>query len=247
MALYDAIGGSYSATRRADPRIEAQIWRELRGCESVLNVGAGTGNYEGGGRVRAAVEPSRTMIRQRAASSAPAVMAVAEHLPFADQSFDGVMSVLSTHHWQDRRAGLSELRRVARKAIAVLTHSPEAGRSAWLFRDYLPGAVALDEPVMDFEATCRNLGATSVTAVPVPWDCSDGFLLAFWRRPEAYLDPNVRAGMSIFSRLNAAEVSDGIDRLRADLASGQWQRRNAAILDLDEYDAGYRLVSWRAG
>ncbi|MGD9932412.1 MAG: class I SAM-dependent methyltransferase [Dehalococcoidia bacterium] len=246
MALYDSIGRTYSATRRPDPRIQALLWGELDGCDSVLNVGAGTGNYEDPDRVVAAVEPSRTMIDQRPANGAPAVMAVAEQLPFADQSFDGVMSVLSTHHWGDRQAGLAELRRVARRAVVILTHDPDGSTDAWVLRDYFPGAPALDRPIMDIEAVRRGLGATRVAPVPVPWDCTDGFFLAFWRRPEAYLDPEVRAGMSIFKRLSEAEVNDGVNRLRDDLASGAWERRNAELLNRDTMDVGYRLVSWRA-
>lgn len=246
MALYDSIGQTYSATRRPDPRIQSLIWSKLEGCNTVVNVGAGTGNYEEPERVTVAVEPSRTMIAQRPGGSAPTVMAVAEHLPLADESFDGVMSVLSTHHWRDRRAGIAELRRVARRAVAVLTHDPEAATDAWLLRDYFPTATVLDRPIMDFEGVCRDLEATSVTVVPVPWDCRDGFLLAFWRRPEAYLDPHVRSGTSIFKRLPADEVEAGVSRLRADLESGAWTRRNAAILGLDDLDLGYRLVCWHA-
>ncbi len=246
MALYDSIGRTYSATRRSDPRIHALLWQRREGCKTVLNVGAGTGNYEERGRVVAAVEPSRTMIGQRPPDSAPAVMAVAERLPLADQSVDGVMSVLSTHHWRDRRAGIIELRRVARRAVVILTHDPDGSAEAWILRDYFPEAIALDRPNMDFEGVCRELGATSVTPVPVPWDCRDGFFLAFWRHPEAYLDPEVRAGMSIFKRLSEAQVEEGVGRLRDDLASGAWQRRNVEILNREAIDVGYRLVTWRA-
>ncbi|MCA9830351.1 MAG: class I SAM-dependent methyltransferase [Dehalococcoidia bacterium] len=246
MALYDSIGKTYAVTRRPDPRIEALLWRQLDGCESVVNVGAGSGNYEARGRVVVAVEPSRAMIRQRSPGSAATVMAVAEHLPLADKSFDGAMSVLSTHHWHDRATGLLELKRVARKAVVILTHSPDDAADMWVLRDYFPGAAGLDRPIMDFDGLCRDLGATSATPVPVPWDCVDGFFLAFWRRPEAYLDPTVRSGMSIFKRLSAEEVEAGLARLRDDLDSGAWASRNAELLHLDAIDIGYRIVSWRA-
>ena len=42
--------------------------------------------------------------------------------------------------------------------------------------------------------------------MPIPHDCRDGFLMAYWRRPEAYLDPAVRANISVFALLPAAEV-----------------------------------------
>jgi hypothetical protein len=78
--------------------------------------------------------------------------------------------------------------------------------------------------------------------VPVAHDWEDGFLFAFWRRPEAYLDPVVRANISVFSRLDEAEVADCVARLQADLDSGAWARRNADVLAADELDGGYRLM-----
>ncbi len=246
MAVYDTIGTRYSATRRTDPRIAALVWKELEGCARVVNVGAGTGNYEIPDRVAVAVEPARTMVRQRPTGYPPAVQAIAEQLPFRDGEFDAAMSILSTHHWRDRPAGLAEMRRVARKVVTVLTHDPAAAADAWLIGDYFPGAMAVDRPLLDFEGTCRSLKAKRVTPVPVPWDCVDGFLLAFWRRPEAYLDPAVRSGMSVFTRMPDAEVDNGLARLRADLDSGAWGRRHAELLRMTELDLGYRLVTWLA-
>jgi DNA-binding transcriptional MerR regulator len=91
--LYDAIGGAYTATRRTDPGIAASIWDALGDARTVLNVGAGTGSYEPPDRDVTAVEPSAVMRAQRPAGAAPCVAAVAESLPFADQSFDAAMAV----------------------------------------------------------------------------------------------------------------------------------------------------------
>src|SRR3954449_10082140 len=88
----------------------------------------------------------------------------------------------------------------------------------------------------------RPLGDIDLRPVPIPHDCHDGFLGAFWRRPEAYLDPTVRAGISVFSMLPRDEVAAAVDALRADLASGAWARRNADILDREELDLGFRVV-----
>jgi hypothetical protein len=63
--LYDTIGATYTATRRTEPRIAAQLWAALGDARTVLNVGAGTGSYEPPGRDVTAVEPSALM---RAAS-----------------------------------------------------------------------------------------------------------------------------------------------------------------------------------
>jgi hypothetical protein len=61
--LYDTIGATYTATRRTEPRIAAQVWAALGGARTVLNVGAGTGNYEPPDRDVTAVEPSTVMVR----------------------------------------------------------------------------------------------------------------------------------------------------------------------------------------
>ncbi len=76
----------------------------------------------------------------------------------------------------------------------------------------------------------------------VPADCTDGFLAASWRRPEMYLDPAVRAGISAFHSLPEDEVRAGLAALEADLASGAWHRRHGDLLEAEEFDGGYRLV-----
>jgi hypothetical protein len=73
-------------------------------------------------------------------------------------------------------------------------------------------------------------------------DCTDGFGAAYWRRPGAYLDPMVRAGMSMLAQLDDTVVQPGIDRLASDLESGRWHRRHDDLLRRDQLDTGYRLV-----
>ncbi|MBS0657842.1 MAG: methyltransferase domain-containing protein [Verrucomicrobia bacterium] len=237
-ALYDRIGLDYANLRRPDPRLAAVIQRALGDARTVLNVGAGTGSYEPPDRDVTAVEPSAEMIRQRSPQAAPAVQASAQDLPFPDASFDAAMAILTIHHWPDQAAGLRELRRVARGRIVLLTFDPAA--RPWL-TDYLPELAALDERQMPALADyARWLGPVEITPVPIPHDCSDGFLYAYWRRPAAYLDPRLRAGSSSFWALRESEA--GLARLQADLASGAWERRYAELRALDEYDAGYRLV-----
>ena len=238
-ASYDTIGVNYSDLRRPDPRIEQVIWRALGPAGTVLNVGAGTGSYEPLDRKVMAVEPSWEMIRQRRPSAAPVIQAFAEDLPFEDASFDASMASLTVHHWSDKERGLKEMRRVARDRVVILTYDP-AHRGFWLM-DYFPQLVTMDEAQMprlsDYEAW---LGPVDVSAVPIPHDCADGFLYAYWRRPAAYLDPRTRAAMSSFWAMD--DTSEGLERLASDLESGAWTQRYAEILDLDEHDIGYRLV-----
>lgn len=237
-ALYDRIGTSYASLRKPDPRIARQINDALGEAQTVLNVGAGTGSYEPVDRAVTAVEPSIEMIRKRPPDAASVLQALAENLPFEDKAFDAAMAILTVHHWADQAAGLRELRRVTRGPIVILTFDPAA--RPWL-TDYLPELSALDEEAMPrMSDYARFLGDVEVRPVLVPHDCTDGFLYAYWRRPEAYLDPAIRAGSSSFWKLDNLEA--GLGRLADDLASGAWARRYAALLDADSYDAGYRLV-----
>lgn len=238
-ATYDTIGINYANLRKPDPRIEAAVWRALGSAETVLNVGAGAGNYEPIDRQITAVEPSEEMIAQREASSATVIQGSAEDLPFEDKSFAASMASLTVHHWTDKKKGLQEMRRVTRGPVVLLTYDP-AFRGFWL-TDYFPELITLDEGQMprisDYETW---LGPVDVEAVPIPHDCTDGFLAGYWRRPAAYLDPRARAAMSSFWKVG--DVSTGLARLEADLKSGEWERQNAHLLGLDECDCGYRLV-----
>ncbi len=237
-AKYDRIGDSYADLRKPDDRIAAAIHGALGGAKTVLNVGAGTGSYEPTDRLVTAVEPSIEMIRQRKPGLSEAIQATAEDLPFADASFDAAMAILTIHHWRDIAAGLAEMRRVTRGPIVLLTFDPAA--RPWL-TDYLPQLATLDERQFPAMADYAQwLGSVTITQVPVPHDCSDGFLYAYWRRPEAYFDPHIRSGSSSFWAVD--DVAAGLKRLRVDLDSGAWERRYAELLTLDAYDAGYRLV-----
>jgi SAM-dependent methyltransferase len=236
---YDSIGINYAQLRKPDARIAAAIHAALGPAATVLNVGAGTGSYEPVDRQVTAVEPSLEMIRQRRTPAAQVIQASAEDLPFEDGAFDASMAILTVHHWPDQRAGLREMRRVTRGRIVLLTFDP--AHRPWL-TDYLPQLIELDKahmPVMsDYE---RWLGAVEITPVPIPHDCTDGFLYAYWRRPRAYLDPRIRSGSSSFWAMGDA-ATVGLQKLQQDLESGEWARRYGELLAQDAYDAGYRIV-----
>ncbi len=239
MSAYDRIGIGYAARRRPDPRIAARITAALGPAQRVLNVGAGAGSYEPADRSMTAIEPSAEMIRQRPPSPANVMQGHAEALPFEDNSFDAAMAVLTVHHWSDQGRGLAEMRRVSRGRVVILTYDP-AFRGFWL-ADYVPALVTLDDARMPAMADyTRWLGPVETTPVPIPHDCIDGFLCAFWRRPHAYLDPQVRSAMSSFAMVG--DVTNAMARLASDLDDGSWQRRHADLMALDERDLGYRLI-----
>jgi SAM-dependent methyltransferase len=238
---YDTLGAGYAARRRADPRIATLIEQALGDAVSVVNVGAGAGSYEPPGRDVIAVEPSDVMIAQRPPGSAPVLRARAEQLPFADGAFDAAMAVLTLHHWDDVEAGVSEMRRVANRVV-VLTWDQRVCDRFWLVAEYVPEIAVLDaRRAVSVERLTELLGGADVTTVPIPYDCTDGFLGAYWRRPEAYLDPQVRAAISSLAALGD-RAAGGLERLEDDLRSGAWKRRHAVLLALDELDLGYRLV-----
>jgi SAM-dependent methyltransferase len=238
--LYDTIGDGYRAYRRPDPRIAAAIGLALADAGTVLNVGAGAGSYEPADRKVVAVEPAVSMIRQRGSGRAPVVQASATHLPFHDNTFTAALAILTLHHWPDRTRGLAELARVARQRVVMLTWNP-ASPNFWLTDDYFPALAAIDRPIFPtIEELGQTFGHLEIRPLPIPHDCTDGFLGAYWRRPHAYLDPGVRGAMSTFSKLDSLEP--GLSRLRSDLADGSWERRHGHLLAASELDLGYRLV-----
>jgi len=240
---YDKIGAGYSSTRRPDPRIASRIVEALGDAASLVNVGAGAGSYEPRDRMVFAVEPSETMIRQRLAGSAPVVQGVAEALPVADGAVDAALATLTLHHWTDVAQGLIEMQRVAKKRVVILAWDQEVWMSFWLVREYFPCIEKLDRPrALAISELVRTLGETQVITVPVPHDCVDGFHGAFWRRPEAYLNPRVRSGISTYALMSPDDRDEGLRQLAADLESGAWEERHRDLLDLDELDLGYRLI-----
>src|ERR1700722_9325788 len=196
----DPFGVSYAATRHPDPRIAVKIYEALGDAHSIANVGAGAGSYEPPDREVLPIEPSVRMISQRGPELPAAIKGHAEDLPLASDSVDAALACLTLHHWADWRVGVQELRRVARKRVVIFTYDHSYAERFWLLRDYLPKLGRLD--VARFPNIAEQRVATGdevrTEVVPIPHDCEDGFLAAYWRRPHAYLDERIRAGISTF-------------------------------------------------
>ncbi len=241
--LYDRIGAGYSAMRKADPRWAAAVRAALGDAENVLNAGAGAGSYEPTDLPVIAFDPSIRMLRQRDPKAAPAVAAAAEAIPFRDGAFDASMATLTIHHWADWRRGLAEIKRVTRRRIVILTADVFRDGSPFWLKDYFPGIETWDranvQPIPDVLA---ELWPARVEPLPVPADCTDGFCGAYWRRPAAYLEPEVRGSISGFSQITEEETRSGLAHLKDHLETGRWKERYGRLLDLDEVDIGYRLV-----
>jgi SAM-dependent methyltransferase len=183
------------------------------------------------------------MIAQRPPGSAPVLQAVAEHIPLRDRCADAALAVLTVHHWSDVAAGIAEMRRIARHRLVVFTWHPRAFASFWLLSEYLPDAAKVDAAMAEpIDVLARLLRGAEVRPVPVPHDCTDGFAAAYWRRPEAYLDPAVRAGISVLAKTGEETLRAGLSRLADDLRTGRWHDAHADLIHLDSLDVGYSLL-----
>ena len=238
-ALYDTIGLDYARLRQPDPTIQRAIDWALGDAETILNVGAGAGSYEPSEKRVVAVEPSVAMLRQRPDRRTSAVQGDAMELPFRNGSFDASMAILTVHHWPDKRTGLSELCRVSRRRIVIFTWDP--GHPGFWLTDYFPEILDIDRPIFpSIKDYSSVLGGVEVIDVPVPHDCKDGFLCAYWRRPAAYLDEHVRSSISTFAKIT--DIGPGLARLTSDIDSGAWHKRYGELFDSSEMDMGYRVL-----
>jgi SAM-dependent methyltransferase len=181
-----------------------------------------------------------TMIRQRQRHSAPVVQASAIRLPFRDASFAAALAILTVHHWPDRARGLAELARVAHDRIVLVTWDP-ASEGFWLVQDYFPEILDIDRQILPSLEELRGvLGSLEVHTLPIPHDCVDGFLGAYWRRPQAYLNADVRRAISTFAKIRTLDA--GLAQLRRDVTDGTWARRYGELLGSSALDLGYRLI-----
>jgi SAM-dependent methyltransferase len=237
---YEVIGLGYRSKRRPDPRLSAAINEAIGPASTILNVGAGAGSYEPSDRLVVALEPSSVMLAQH--SGHRRVRGAAEHLPFKDGAFDVALAILTVHHWEDLNAGLTELRRVARRQV-LFTWDPNHPHKLWITTDYVPAIDDLETSrFTSLTSIVDALGAHTVQAFEIPHDFTDGFQAAFWRRPEMYLDPEVRAASSTFASLSPELVLPGIEQLRRDLETGKWHETYAELLKQKQVDFGHRIV-----
>lgn len=242
---YESSGRGYEQRRRADPRIGALIHQALGGARSVLNVGAGAGSYEPADRYVLAVEPSAAMRARRVATGAvPAIDAVAHPLPLDDASIDAAMAIFTVHQWPDPAQGLTELRRVTRGAVVIMTLDAE-GPSNFRLAEYVPERWAVEQDRFPTVAAIRAAlgGSSTVTPVPIPLECTDGFIEAFYGRPEALLDDDVRAAQSGWQFLSDDVVATGLRRLSDDLATGAWDARHGHLRSQPTYTGPLVLIT----
>jgi hypothetical protein len=241
--IYDRIADHYAPVRMADSRIAQRIHSALKGAARVVSGGAGTGSYEPPTRGVVAVEPSIAMIRRRRPDAAPAVQAAAEALPFSSRAFDAAMAVLTMQHWKSVSEGLRELRRAAQSRIVLVTMDVSVLATMWLFADYIPEAIVEHEARFPSLALLQvALPGARIETLPVPKDCADGFVAAYWQRPSAYFDARVRAASFLGDPAFEPVATRALIQLRKDLDGGIWRERHGRLLALEQHDVGLRLV-----
>jgi ubiquinone/menaquinone biosynthesis C-methylase UbiE len=234
--LYDQIGTRYDATRRADPflvtRLIEHLHLELPG--TYLDMACGTGNYtvavaQAGVRVHGIDQSSRMIAAARQKSRvATWHIGNVEAVPFRDGAFSGVMCTLAIHHFKALQPAFQEAFRVlAQGRFVLFTSTAEQMRGYWL-NAYFPAAMARSIVQMPglqaIGQALRQSGFASMHTEPyeVQTDLQDLFLYSGKHRPEMYLDPHVRAGISTFAVLaEASEVEEGCRKLSQDMASGR--------------------------
>lgn len=242
-ANYGAIGQHYARYRQPEPLIEALILDALADASTILNVGAGAGSYEPRGRHVTALEPSASMRAQRPADLSVAIDGVAENMPFPDQFFDAAMATFTVHQWADLEAGLSEMRRVTRGPVVILTCDPEEVQAFWL-NEFAPEVLAAE--ARRYPAISRLKaglgGQADVHPVPVPFNCRDGFNEAYYGRPEMLLNEAARLSCSAWSFVTPETATEYVRTLKASLEGGDWDRRFGQLRSLPAYPGSLRLL-----
>jgi len=241
---YEQPGIQYAAQRRTDPRIAAHIQTALNNANTIINIGAGAGSYEPTDRYVVAVEPSASMRAQRIANNKmPAINATAASLPFDDNAFDAAMAMVTVHHWPHLQQGLQEIRRVTKEQMIIMTFDPDALHLFWNAQ-YFPELIEVErQRYPTIETLTRILGGNcEVQSIPIPLDCVDGFQEAYYGRPEAFLQPQVRKSQSAWGFLQPGVEERLVQSLADELHSGEWDRKYGHYRTQSEFTGALRLI-----
>jgi ubiquinone/menaquinone biosynthesis C-methylase UbiE len=254
ITIYNKIGNDYNKTREADERIVNRIikWFPEKDNNLVADIGAGTGNYslkiaEKRNTVHA-LEPSEVMQNQKATHKNIAWFAgFAENIPFDDNTYDSVICILASHHFNNLKKSITEMHRILKKdgKLIFFTADPrQIDGQCWLKTYFKPfdqlacnilpeknELIKLIESIFQDKALIDDF--------PLPHDLKDGFFYSAWKYPEKYLSKKFRNGISVFSLLSENIVLKTVGKLRGDLESGEWEKKYHHIKELDLYNGGY--------
>lgn len=237
MEKYDQIGIGYNVTRRADHYLLGRMihFLQAENAGTYLDIGCGTGNYtiefSRRGVNMIGIDPSEAMLsiaRSRSANVAW-MNGKAEAIPLGAESVDGVLAILTTHHWTNQDKGYADLGRVMKKGarLVIFTATPEQMRTYWLSH-YFPTMLRdAGKHMLPYETIASNLQKAGFSSIEtekyfVTNDLQDLFLQSGKCNPASYLDEQVRRGISSFATAkNPEEVSNGLQQLREDIATGK--------------------------
>ncbi|WP_028974837.1 class I SAM-dependent methyltransferase [Spirochaeta cellobiosiphila] len=243
---YDSNKPDYTNIRKPDPNIAKALLASLGEVNTLVNIGAGSGAYEPTTMDVTAVEPSQSMRETRLAKGLhAAIEATADKLPFDDNSFDAAMASLTIHHWPDLKAGLEEIKRVTKKRLVILTFDPDRLDSYWS-KEYFPEVLAVEGrryPKLKAIQSCLPKDTFQCQYVDVPRDCEDGFQEAFYARPEAFLESEVRKAQSAWGFIDTETETRLIDRLKKDLNSGEWDKKYGYYRNQPTLQCGLCIVT----
>ena len=255
MAKYDSLGKGYNQTRQPDPRIVDQLlsWLDLPEQSIIADIGAGTGNYSRAiadrGYQVIAIEPSIVMQSQALDHEQVRwITATAESIPLEDNTVDGAIVMLALHHFQDIKTGIKEIARITSGEKIVIFAFEQSKISDFWLTDYFPHFI--QDTLATFPATSvlaqqiQQITQRQVKVMPflLPPDLKDLFAAAGWQKPEVYLDPAVRRGISTFAKIPSFELEQGINQLAQDLEKGRWLQKYGHLIKQQTYDAGYRIL-----
>jgi ubiquinone/menaquinone biosynthesis C-methylase UbiE len=249
--VYDTIGKNYNANRKADPRIVKKIIELLDLPEGsiIADIGAGTGNYSnalaGLGYRVIAIEPSGVMRRQaKPHKKVRWIEGVSESIPLKDNSVNGIITILSVHHFTSLEKAANEFRRICpRGPVVIFTYDPRNGKGFW-FNEYFPAIYNREHekfPPIHEVATLfsSNDWKAELTEFPLPHDLMDKNMHWGWNHPEAYFDEQMRLNSSGFAKAPKAEVEQGLSRLKKDLDTGVWDARYGHLREQTELHTGF--------
>ncbi len=187
------------------PRRSMRLWAPARCSTSVPDPGT---TSPPDGRV-VAVEPSLAHARPAGRSACSGRARRRGGAALRRPSFDVAMAVLTIHHWSDPGGRAPRDGAGGRATGRVLLRATPNPRL--LGARVLPGRLVASHGAGSARRTAHRRPPRPARdpAVARAADCTDGFGVAFWARPEAYLDADVQAGMSWLALLSESERERG--------------------------------------
>ncbi|EGC38652.1 hypothetical protein DICPUDRAFT_28273 [Dictyostelium purpureum] len=244
---YNVFGKSYHNFRQEEPEIKKAILNAIGDSKKILNVGAGAGSYEPTDEKYEVtpLEPSASMREKRPKHLAQAVDGVAENIPFPDNHFDASMTTFSVHQWPQLEKGLTEMRRVTKGPVVILTCDPHKVMDFWMY-DYAPNVFQTESTrYPDLNKISQVLGGSvEIVPVPIPKECHDLFNEGYYARPEFFVNncPGSYSSCSAWSFVDDETRNIYINNIKKDLDSGEWDKKYGHYRNQSHYIGSLYLV-----